>query len=270
MIYTSAEGEPMTPLAGRGHAFGQADLQVHTSHGDGMAGGRELLDRVEEHTDLSIIAITDHDDIDGALQTREAWARRSYSFEVIAGIEVSTREGHLLALDIDRPIPPFRSLAETLTLVHEAGGIAIVPHPMSWLTRSVGHRSIERVLRSADASVYFDGIEVENETLAARVMRGKARRTNDARWHLPETGGSDAHFPQAIGSAYTTFPGHTIAELRLALRQHQTRAVSGTHPTMRELGLGQIVRQQSRGLMVTPRNTIVRPLARRVRGSRAS
>lgn len=259
----------MTGEAGRGRACGKADLQVHTSHGDGMARGRELLDYVEERTDLSVVAITDHDDLEGALLTREAWEQGSYSFEVMVGVEVTTREGHILALDVDRPISSFRSLGDTLAAIHEARGLAVVPHPMSWLTRSVGERGISRVLQSERPGVFFDAIEVENLTLAARVTRGKVRRLNDERWRLPETGGSDAHFLAAIGSAYTIFPGHTVAELRAAIRDGRTLAAGTRHPGLRDLGFRQVIRQQGRGLMVTPRNAVVRPLARRLRGTRA-
>ena len=135
------------PTAAR---FGQADLQLHTAHGDGMAGAREVLDRVQSHTDLDVVAVTDHDDVAGALEARAVHARGDYGFEFVPGIEVTTRSGHLLALWVDVPIRSFRSLAETVRAIHRAGGLAVVPHPFSYLTRSIGQRALQRVLAEGD------------------------------------------------------------------------------------------------------------------------
>jgi predicted metal-dependent phosphoesterase TrpH len=105
--------------------FGTADLQVHTSHGDGMADARALFERIERQTDLDVVAVTDHDDIRGALVAREVHARGNYMFEFVPGIEVTTRSGHLLALWVDEPVRSFRSLAETVATVHRMGGVAV-------------------------------------------------------------------------------------------------------------------------------------------------
>src|SRR3990170_738117 len=114
-----------------------------------MAEIPELLDYVEGHTDLSVIAITEHDDLRPALAAREALARRGGRCALVAGEEVTTIEGHLLALYIEEPVPSLKRLLPTLEAVHRQGGLCIIPHPLSWLTRSIGERSIARVLRDA-------------------------------------------------------------------------------------------------------------------------
>ena len=232
--------------------MGTADLHVHTALGDGMAEIPELLAYVEENTDLSLVAVTEHDELRAALATRDAWARGSYRFDVVLGQEVTTLEGHLLALFIEEPVPGLKPLAPTLEAVHAQGGLCIIPHPMSWLTRSVGQRAIERIIAEGDEGVRFDGIE-RSGSLAARVTGKKAHRLNQERYHLAEVGGSDAHFLQAIGASYTAFEGSTATDLKQSIIQRQTRGVSGRHPSLRQLGLGQIVRQQWRGIMATPR-----------------
>ena len=65
--------------------MGTADLHIHTSLGDGMADIPELLAYVEERTNLSVIAITEHDGLQAAFAAREAWARGRYRFELIVG-----------------------------------------------------------------------------------------------------------------------------------------------------------------------------------------
>lgn len=78
--------------------MGKADLHLHTSCSDGMASVARLLDHVESHTGLDVIAITDHDSLRGAMRARDRWARGSYRFDLVPGMEVTTTEGHLLAL----------------------------------------------------------------------------------------------------------------------------------------------------------------------------
>ncbi len=231
--------------------MGTADLHIHTALGDGMAGIPEILTFVEEHTELSAIAITEHDDLRAAISAREVWARGSYRFDLIVGEEVTALEGHLIALFIEEPIPSLKPLDATLEAVHRQGGLCIIPHPMNWLTRSINRRMIDRVLRERRDGVSFDGIETARGK--PRVGQEKARQLNRERYHLPEVGGSDAHFLPAIGAAYTVFEGRTGEELRQALLAGSTSAVSGRYPSLRELGLWQVIHQQWRGMMATPR-----------------
>lgn len=217
-----------------------------------MAGVPELLDYVEEHTSLSVIAITEHDTLAPALQARDAHARGSYRFEVVVGEEVTTIEGHVLALYIEEPIASLKRLEPTLEAIHKQGGLAVVPHPLSWLTRSLGRRVIERVIAAERTGLRFDAIEI-GASLAARQTRAKVQRLNAERWRLPEVGGSDAHFLEVIGASHTLFDGSTAAELRAAIEAGTTEVASAPYPTMRQLGLRNIVHQQWRGMMATPR-----------------
>lgn len=230
-------------------AVGKADLHVHTAEGDGMAEIPALLDYVEEHTDLSVLAITEHDDLRPALTARDACARGRYRFELLVGEEITTIEGHVIALYLESPVPSLKRLLPTLEAVHRQGGLAIIPHPMSWLTRSLGQRAIERVLRDGSA---FDGIEVASSP-AARMAAAKALRLNRERYHLAEVGGSDAHFLQVIGARYTEFEGTTAADLRRAIETRTTAGRRAAYPSLRQIGLGMFLHQQWRGIRVTPR-----------------
>jgi Predicted metal-dependent phosphoesterases (PHP family) len=242
--------------------MGKADLHIHTSYSDGMADVPTLLAYVESHTDLDVIAVTDHDDIRGSLAARNAWAGGTYRFQVVPGMEVTTIEGHILALFIDEPVPCLRGLEETLAAIHRQGGLAIIPHPLTWLTRGLGERHIRRVIASERDGVHFDGIELTNGTPAGRLGARKAKALNNRRLHLAEAGGSDAHFLPAVGAGYTEFPGRTPDDLRRAVSDRSTLGVCQPHPSLREIGVGQIVRQTYRGLMSTPRAQGWGPTAR--------
>ena len=77
--------------------MGRADLQLHSDLGDGLASPEAILDAAER-AGLDVIALTDHDDIRGAFLLRDIAARRSSPVEIVPGVEVTTRSGHLLAL----------------------------------------------------------------------------------------------------------------------------------------------------------------------------
>lgn len=246
----------MVVVESSGAQFGQADLQVHTSHGDGMEDAQALLEHVEERTELDVLAVTDHDDIEGALIARDLHANGRYRFEFVPGIELTTRSGHLLGLWVDEPLPSFRPLAESIEAIHCAGGLAVIPHPFSWLTRSIGQRTLERLLAIQDAVVHPDGIEVANLTLAGRVTGAKARRLNAERYGLAETGGSDAHFVEEVGSATTQFEGTSASDLRNAIEERRCSGVANGSVGLRKIGFRRLAVQQGRGLAVTPRKVL--------------
>ncbi|MCC6237922.1 MAG: phosphotransferase [Dehalococcoidia bacterium] len=237
-----------------------ADLQVHTAHGDGMAHAQDLLDYVERATDLDLIAITDHDDVGGAVLAADLHARGGYSFDLVPGIEVTTRSGHLLALWVTEPIASFHPLEDTIAAIHRAGGLAIIPHPFSMATRSIGQRRLERLLATADVEARPDGIEVSNPTIAGRLTGNRPRQRNREAYGLAETGGSDAHFLEAVGSGVTVFerrPEERSGEaLRRALLERRTWGDVRAHPTLRQLGARRLLAQQVIGLSVTPRKVV--------------
>ena len=234
--------------------MGKADLHIHTRYGDGMATVAEVLDYVERATDLDVIAVTEHDTLNAAEDAREQHARGAYRFGLISGMEVTTLDGHLLALDIEQPVASFRRIEETLAAIHAQGGIAVAPHPLSWLTRSVTPKVFERVAAAHDDAVRFDAVEEYNGSPAGRVASDRIRKLNCARLRLPAVGCSDAHFLQSIGCAYTTFEGRTADDLRTALSAGTTAAAHGRPPHLSELGYRNIALQQWRGMMATPRN----------------
>jgi predicted metal-dependent phosphoesterase TrpH len=251
-------------------AMGRADLHIHTRHGDGMATVPELLEHVARQGALDVIAITEHDTLAAAVEARDLHSRNSYSFDVIGGMEVTTLDGHLLALFIDEPVRSFQRIEPTLAEIHRLGGIAVAPHPLSWLTRSISVATIDRVAAHAgNDGVFFDAIEEHNMSPAGRIAGPRVRRLNRERLHLPALGSSDAHFLASVGTAHSGFVGSSAPELRLAIAAGTTVPVAGRLPALRELGYRNIVLQQWRGMMATPRNMGWAPTIRSFVTSRA-
>ena len=205
----------------------RADLHVHTCHSDGKPTVRDVLDHVASRTRLKAIAITDHDTIEGALAAYEM--RRRYAFDIIIGEEVTSREGHILALFVDRRVPPMMSAAETIAAIHDQGGLAIAAHPF---IAAFGEPAQGIGKRFADLP--FDAVEVENSTPFMYWANYRARKHNRQVAKLPEIGNSDAHIVEAIGKSYTRFAGSGAADLRKAIEHGKTSAHAGNYAS-REL-----------------------------------
>lgn len=230
-------------------ARGRADLQLHSDLGDGLASPAEILDAAER-VGLDLIALTDHDDIRGSFQLRDLAARRHSPVEIVTGIEVTTRSGHLLALFVETDIPMFRPLAETVLAIHRAGGLAIVPHPLSFLTFSIGERALRQLAALGVPGSFVDAIELRNPSYAGRVRDARAARLNERVLRVAETGSSDAHHGALVGTAWTEFPGTDAAALRAAIGARTTTA-HGRDWTLRE-HLDGAAKQQWRSMVRDP------------------
>lgn len=206
-----------------GGELGKADMHLHTLYSDGTASVQAVLDHVEQHTDLDVVAITDHERIDGALRARELHDAGAYSFELVVGEEITTRRGHVLALFTHERIPALRPLAATLERIHDQGGIAIAAHPMAPLTPSLGARSLLEAHRSTDPRHRLDAVELMNPSAAGRARQGARDRMNDTVLQLAAVGNSDAHVLEGIATAWTWFPGASAAEYRAAVEARTTR-----------------------------------------------
>jgi predicted metal-dependent phosphoesterase TrpH len=198
-------------------------MHLHTLYSDGTASVRELLDWVERHTDLDLIAVTDHERIDGALRAAEIHAAGDYSYDMVVGEEITTRRGHLLALFVTERIPALRPLPETLERVHEQGGIAIAAHPLAPLTPSLGRRSLLRLHHDPDARHRLDGIEMLNPSAAGRARRPHRHALNEV-MELAAVGNSDAHVLEHVGTGWTWFDGASADDYRRAIATRATKA----------------------------------------------
>ena len=200
--------------------MGRADLHIHTTASyDGTATVSATLEHVAKHTNLDVIAITDHDAIEGALEA-VALAPR-YRIEVIPGIEISTAEGHLLALFVNRLIPRNLSLRRSLELIGEQGGIAIAPHAGGRWEGCLSARSVRDAVASPELARILVGGEEFNGSLPWLSANRKAAQIVHSAGLAP-VASSDAHMLWMIGMACTEFHGKSSAALRLALETAAT------------------------------------------------
>jgi predicted metal-dependent phosphoesterase TrpH len=203
-------------------------MHIHSLYSDGTASVRAILDHVERETDLDVIAITDHERIDGSLRAAELHAAGDYSFDLVLGEEITTRRGHVLALFITERLPALQPLEETLAAIHAQGGIAIAAHPMAPLPLSIGRRSLRRVRDHQHGLVFFDALELFNPSQAGRMRSAARLALNAAELGLPGVGNSDGHVLEGIGTGSTSFPGHTAVDYRAAIADGSV-AAEGSH-----------------------------------------
>jgi predicted metal-dependent phosphoesterase TrpH len=193
---------------------------MHTTASDGWPEPHQLVDHAAS-IGLSVIAVTDHDTIEGALRSAEHAAARK-RIEVVIGEEVSSRDGHIVGLFLERRVRPGMSAAATVHAIHDQGGLAVAVHPFWRTQRRVRSGPVHGVGWLA-AELDFDAIEVENATPGFYLFNQLARRMNMGAG-VAELGGSDAHILDAVGRAYTEFPGRTGKALRTAIETAKTAA----------------------------------------------
>jgi len=161
------------------------DLHVHTKYSeDGLSSVAEAVEAAKA-AGLKGIAITDHDTIGG---NAEGIKLSTKEFLVIPGVEISSRDGHILGLGVKKLVPKNLSASETVELIRAQGGIAVAAHPFG-IARKIGS------VRKAK----FDAVEVYNSR-AYFISNGLARRFAE-RNGLQMVAGSDAHCPDEIGFA---------------------------------------------------------------------
>ena len=203
--------------------MGLADLHIHTIHSwDGTCSVSAILKQAAHYAGMDVIAITDHDEIRGALEAMTL--APNYGLQVVPGIEVSTAEGHVLALYIEERIPRGLSLVDTVLRVGDLGGLCIAAHPMARGTSSLSAAAIRSALNDPGAAKILVGIEAFNGGLVYRTDRTAVQELAQE-LPLAHVANSDAHLLHRVGQGASFFPGSTAEQLRKALIKRQTRPI---------------------------------------------
>ncbi len=201
--------------------MGRADLHIHTTYSDGMGTVPAVLESARR-AGLDVIAITDHDELRGALQARDLAPR--YEIGVIPGVEITTAEGHLLAYWIERPIPAGLTLIETLLRVGEQGGLCVAAHPTAQWVPSLGAGPIRKALAHDDGRAVLAGIETFNFGLP-RLANNRSAHELGKETGLAQLANTDSHMLWTIGLCASEFPGASPQALRRAIEGRLTRPV---------------------------------------------
>jgi len=168
------------------------DLHIHSQYsGDGTGTPKEIIKSVKKRG-LNGLAITDHNTIKGGMQAKKVAPK---DFIVIPGVEISTADGHIIALDIDRDIPRNLSAEETVEKILDINGTPIVPHLLRTMS-GIKKEKLNKIHLKIPALEVFNSCSTPQTNLKTVKIAKK--------YKLGGTGGSDSHSPKYVGLAYTT------------------------------------------------------------------
>jgi glycosyltransferase involved in cell wall biosynthesis len=166
------------------------DLHMHTDHSHDCATPVEVLLDTALREGLGAIAITDHNEISGALEARE----KARDVKVIVAEEVKTaHQGEVIGLFLEEKIERGMTLAQTIAEIKRQGGLVYVPHPFDRLHAVPDYEHLLEVIGDVDA------IEVFNPRIAFKPFNEEAVRFA-AKYRIPAGAGSDSHVAQGLGS----------------------------------------------------------------------
>ncbi|MEF8835681.1 MAG: PHP domain-containing protein [Candidatus Thermoplasmatota archaeon] len=166
------------------------DLHIHSAYSDDSDITPEEIIKTAENIGLDGIAFLDHNSLEGYFKSKDL----DTDLIIIPAMEVSTRDGHIMALGVQEEIEDRLSIEETTERIREIGGLSIAVHPNRLLS-GLG----EKKVRDND----WDAIEGFNSRSWAWKNEKAQKLADDM--GLPVTGGSDAHRLKTIGKAFTFF-----------------------------------------------------------------
>jgi len=174
------------------------DLHMHTDHSHDCATPVEVLLAAARAQGLGAIAVTDHNEVSGALEAAAKAA--DYGVKVIVGEEVKTaHQGEVIGLFLKEKIPRGLTLAETVAEIRRQGGVVYVPHPFDRMHAVPDYEHLLDVVEDVDA------IEVYNPRVAIGSFNEEAARFA-AKYRILAGAGSDAHVTQGLGSVRVRMP----------------------------------------------------------------
>jgi len=167
------------------------DLHIHSEYsGDGIGSPTEIIKHLQKRG-LQGMAITDHNTVEGSLKALKVAPK---DFIVIPGVEISTRDGHMIALDIKENIRRELSIEETVEKIIDLGGTPIVPHLFRNMS-GIKKDKLRAIQTKLSAIEVFNSCSVPQSNLKTSKI---AKELN-----LGGTGGSDSHDPAYVGCGYT-------------------------------------------------------------------
>jgi glycosyltransferase involved in cell wall biosynthesis len=175
------------------------DLHMHTDHSSDCATPVEVLIETARDRGFGAIAITDHNEVSGAIAAAEV-AEGIDDFKIIIAEEVKTAEqGEVIGLFIKEKIPRGLTMAETIAEIRRQGGLVYVPHPFDRM------HSVPDYEHLLDMVEEIDFMEVFNPRVAVTSFNEESERFA-RKYNIIPAAGSDNHVAQGLGSVRVRLP----------------------------------------------------------------
>jgi hypothetical protein len=168
------------------------DLHIHSQYSEDGDGSPKEIIKSLKNRGLHGMAITDHNSVDGSIKALNDAPK---DFIVIPGVEISTADGHIIALNVKEDIPKNLTIDETVDKIINLGGTPVVPH----LFRSMSG------IKSDKLRMLSDKIRVIEVFNACSVPQTNLKTAKIAKkYNFGGIGGSDSHSTEFVGYGYTT------------------------------------------------------------------
>lgn len=167
------------------------DLHIHSQYSEDGAGSPKEIIKSLKKKGLNGMAITDHNTVKGGLKGLDVAPK---DFVVIPGVEISTHDGHIIALNVRENITRNLSVEETVEKIIDLGGTPLVPHLFRNMS-GIKTNNLKKIYKNIHAIEVFNACSLPNTNLKT----GKIAK----KYNLGGTGGSDSHTPEFAGYAYT-------------------------------------------------------------------
>jgi len=195
----------------------KCDFHCHTYYSfDGTASPQQVVNKAIQKG-IDCLAITDHNEIRGAMEAIEY--AKGKPILIIPGIEVKSKDGDILGINVKEKIPSGLSVKETIKRIKEQGGFVIIPHPFALIERFRGN--LKEIITQIDA------IEIFNCSIFGN---GNKKAMQFAKENsLPFCAGSDSHSIDFIGKCYFEVQGENsnIEEIFEKIRKREIK-IKGT------------------------------------------
>jgi hypothetical protein len=186
-------GDPAVRARIAEHPLIEVDLHMHTDHSPDCATPVEVLLETARDRGLGAIAITDHNEVSGALEARRI-AEQMGDIKVIVAEEVKTAEqGEVIGLFLEEKIPRGMTMAETIAAIRAQGGLVYVPHPFDRFHSVPDYEHLLEIVEEIDV------LEVFNPRVALTAFNEEAERFA-RKYRIVPGAGSDSHVAQGLGS----------------------------------------------------------------------
>jgi predicted metal-dependent phosphoesterase TrpH len=183
------------------------DLHSHTwprSH-DSVLNPEDLVVRAKQ-AGLDGICFTEHDTVWEQAAVDEL--RAKHDFLVLAGIEISTDDGHILVFGVDKYVFGMHRSRELAKHVEKVGGVMVAAHPyrrqMPWFSKNEDEylASLEKASKNP-AYEFVSAFEVQNGRGSDKENEFSHRLAD--LMNMPGTAGTDSHAISDIGKSATYF-----------------------------------------------------------------
>ena len=169
------------------------DTHIHSEYSPDSKSKLEDIFKVAKNRGLDIIAISDHNTVEGSKEARKL--TENDDLLVIPSIEISSLEGHILGFGCEENIKRDLPAQETIDLIHDQGGLAIIPHPYCFYRHGLLCKADYKELK-------IDAIETKNARFIIGYCNNKAKKLSKKE-NLPGLGASDAHYYKFVGDCYS-------------------------------------------------------------------